>query len=297
MLETGLRHPDAPAMPRRDDAWYTSEYDNRGRVPEWPQHLERWARASALARDGLPRRLDLAFGPEPSDRLDLFPAPRANAPVLVFIHGGYWRALDKRDASFVAPVFVDAGAMVVVPNYALAPAVTVESIALQVARAVAWTWRHAPLYGGDRARIVVAGHSAGGHLAAMLAACRWKELARDLPAKVVHAALSVSGLADLEPIRRTPFLQADLKLTPASVRRLSPARFPAPRGVPLAAVCGGAESSEFRRQNRLFREAWGTRAVPVCEEAPGCDHFTVMQDFVDPSARLHRIARDLLGLG
>ena len=108
-------------MARLDPAWLDRQYNNRARIPEHPMIFERWARASALARDSMSRRLDLAYGPGPDETLDLFPTTRADAPVLVFIHGGWWRALDKRDQSFVAPAFVHAGAMVVVPNYSLFP--------------------------------------------------------------------------------------------------------------------------------------------------------------------------------
>ena len=167
----------------------------------------------------------------------MFPAARDDAPVLFFIHGGYWRALDKRDVSFIGPSFTREGAMVVIPNYALAPTVTIEAIALQMVQALAWTWRHAALYGGNPRRIVVAGHSAGGHLAALLLTCRWTAVAKDLPADLLAGGLSISGLFDLEPIRQTPFLQPDLRLTPAAVRRLSPAYLPAPSG-PLYATVG-----------------------------------------------------------
>jgi arylformamidase len=215
--------------------------------------------------------------------------------VLVFIHGGWWRALDKSDHSFVAPSFVQAGAMVVVPNYSLCPAVTIEQIALQTTRALAWACRHARRFGGDPGRIIVAGHSAGGHLAAMLLACRWQTVASDLPQRLVQGALSMSGVFDLAPIRQTPFLAADLRLTPAAVRRLSPAGFPPPQG-PLAALVGGLESEEFIRQNQLIRDRWGGGAVPVCEVLPGLNHFTVMHDLVDPAGRAHAHALRLLGL-
>ncbi len=283
-------------MPIPDPAWLTAEYDNRGRVPTFATHLAHWAQASAEARARRSRRLDVPYGPGAGDRLDIFPSARADAPVLVFLHGGYWRALDKRDASFVAPALVDAGAMVVVPNYALAPAVTVEAIALQLAHAVAWTWRNAALYGGSPAQIVVAGHSAGGHLAAMLAACLWPRLGADLPPRLLAGALSISGLYDLEPIRHTPFLQADLKLTAASVKRLSPAGFAAPAGARLVSVAGADESSEFLRQNRLIRQRWGAQAVPVCEDIPATNHFTVLHSLADPAGRVHRLALWLLGL-
>lgn len=284
-------------MPRRDAAWYDAQYNNRARVPDAPRHLQRWAEASALARQGLSCRLDVPYGSGgAAETLDIFPSPRANAPVLVFIHGGYWRALDKRDASFIAPALVDAGAMVVVPNYALAPAVSVETIVLQLVRAVAWTWRHAALYGGNPGRLVVAGHSAGGHLAAMMLSCDWPRVERGLPRTLVHSAMSISGLFDLEPIRHAPFLQADLKLTPASVRKLSPAGFPAPASGVLHALVGGDESEEFLRQNTLIRDAWGAKRVPVCEAVPGTDHFTVLHELADATSRLHGHARSLLGL-
>lgn len=282
-------------MSAPDPAWLDAQYNNRARIPEHPQIFERWTDASALARARSLCLLDLPYGAAASETLDVFPAARNGAPVLVFIHGGYWRALDKRDVSFVAPAFLEAGAMVVLPNYALCPAVTIDHIALQLTQALAWTWRHAAEHGGDPSRIVVAGHSAGGHLAAMLLACQWARVGADLPPDLVAAALSVSGLFDLEPLRHTPFLAQDLRLTAASVARLSPAAWPAPRG-PLVAVVGGDESQEFLRQNELIRRAWGAGVVPVCEAIPGTNHLTVMHDLADTGARLHRLALGLLGL-
>jgi arylformamidase len=284
--------------PQLDDpAWLDAQYNNRARVADALDVLARWAQASALAREGSPaRRLDIAYGDGPNETLDIFPASQPNTPILIFVHGGYWRALDKSDFSFVAPSFVAAGATVVVPNYALCPAVTIEQIALQVVRAVAWTWRHAAELGGDASRIALAGHSAGGHLAAMMAACRWKQWADDLPAQPLAGALAISGLYDLEPVRRTPFLQADLRLTPPQVARLSPAFFPRPKTCKLFTSVGADESDEFLRHNQLIRDQWGPTAVPVCETVPGTNHFTVLKSLVDPAGRLHHLALRLLGL-
>ncbi|WP_137892251.1 alpha/beta hydrolase [Ramlibacter sp. 2FC] len=281
-------------MPLQDAAWHDRMYNNRALVPDHAEHLARWARESEAARRTLPCRLDLAYGEGPNETLDLFPAARADAPVLVFIHGGYWRSLDKADHSFVAPEFTQQGACVVIPNYALCPAVTVPQITLQMVKALAWTWRHVAEHGGDPHRICVVGHSAGGHLAAMLLACVWKSWAPDLPAALVRRALSISGLHDLAPIRRTPFLQASLHLTPAQVAKASPAKLPAPRQGRLYSVAGGDESAEFLRQCALIREAWGARAVPVCETLPGLDHFSVMQSLVTPGSRLNQLALQLL---
>ena len=271
-------------MRRHTPAWFDEQYDNRARIPEHPGILQYWFDESAQARERLGGVLDVPYGSDPSERLDIFPTASRGAPVPVYIHGGYWRALDKRGQTFLAPPFVDAGAMVVLPNYALCPAVRIEHIALQLVQALAWVYRHAAEYGGDPARIVVAGHSAGGHLAAMLLACDWCSVARDLPANLVRAALSISGVFDLEPLRHSPFLAHDLKLTAASARRLSPALMPAPSGR-LTAVVGGDESEEFLRQNALIARVWGPTSVWVCESIPGCHHMNVLLERLKPKAR------------
>lgn len=288
-------------MPRKPTAWFEAQYDNRRRVSDSTDILSRWAQASALVRERGNCRLDVRYGADPGQSLDVFaPDPAfagGFAPVLVVIHGGYWRALDKSDYSFLAASFTDEGALVVVPNYDLCPGVSIERIAMQLTEAVAWVWRHAAEHGGDPSRIVLAGHSAGGHLAAMLSCCDWKRVGKDLPRRLVQGAMSVSGLHDLAPLRRVPLLQADLRLDAASVRRLSPVNFPPPAAPQtLFAVVGAQESEEYLRQNRLIQQAWGARAVPVCEALPGCNHFSVLHDLADPQGRSHQLLRQLLGL-
>ncbi len=287
--------------PRLDPAWLDGQYNNRLRVPDHAAIMAGWTAASRLVLDQPGSALDVAYGDGPGEKLDMF-FPHAGtvadgaAPVMVFIHGGYWRALDKADHAFVAPAFIAAGALVVVPNYALCPAVSIEHISLQMARALQWVWRHAAQWGGDPSRIMVAGHSAGGHLAAMMLSCRWRDLDAEAPVQLLTGALSISGLFDLEPVRHTPFLQTDLALTPASVSRLSPAFFPRPKAGKLYATVGLEESDEFLRQTRLIREVWGPTAVPVCETVPRTNHFSVLSHLVDPSSRLHLLALRLLGL-
>ena len=279
--------------------WLDSMYNNRLLVPGYAAHFARWAKESESARQQLPCQLDLAYGDQAGESLDIFPAsgtsPVQGAPVLVFIHGGYWRSLDKADHSFIAPAFTRAGACVVVLNYALCPAVTIPEIVLQMVKALAWTWRHIAAHGGDPARITMAGHSAGGHLAVMLLACDWPAHAPDLPQALVKNALSISGLYDLEPIRQTPFLR-DLQLTPEQVKQASPVLLPRPTQGTLYSVAGGDESEEFLRQNRLIQQAWGAETVPVCESLPGLNHFSVLEALIAPGHRLHQLALELLGL-
>ena len=283
-------------MATQDAAWHDRMYNNRALVLDFADHFERWRTLSERARAQHRCVLDVAYGDGPNETLDIFPASRPDAPVVVFIHGGYWRSLDKADHSFVAPPLLDMGACVVVVNYALCPGterqpLTIPDSALQCARSLAWVWRHIGEHGGNRNHISVMGHSAGGHLAAMLLACRWKDLDADLPTDLVRKALSISGLFDLEPIRKTPFVQGDLRLTPQQVRRASPALWDAPKKRVLYTVVGGDESPEFIRHNALIRQAWGARAVPVCEALPGLNHFSVVSALTDSAHRLNQLTR------
>ena len=282
-------------MHRPTAEWLEAQYNNRARVSDWAVLLDRWARASQMVRDRVPCVLDIPYGSGPAETLDVFRTDVPKAPVLVFIHGGWWRSLDKADHSFLGSAFTDEGALVVVPNYALCPSVSMERIPVQMTQALAWVWRNAADFGGDPNRIVVAGHSAGGHLGAMLACCDWKAVAPDLPRHLVKGAISISGVHDLAPIRQTPFLQEDLRLDAPSVKRLSPINFPAPQA-PFYAIVGGLESEEFKRQTTVIQQAWGRRAVPVCEEIRGCNHFDILHDLADPSGRSHQLTRKLLEL-
>ena len=283
-----------------DPQWLDSQYNNRALVSDHARHFVQWAEASEDARAAHNCAADVPYGDSAMEKLDVFPAVQKgknankDAPVVVFIHGGYWRSLDKSDHSFIAPAFTNPGACVVVPNYALCPAVTLPQIVMQMVKALAWVHRHIARYGGDPRRITVIGHSAGGHLAAMLLACAWPVYGEDLPADLVKGAVSISGLYDLEPIMNTPFLQDSLRLTPEQVQHSSPAWMPRPSHGRLYTLAGADESAEFLRHNQMIQTAWGKKTVPVCETVPGRNHFSVLEDLTAPWQRLHQLASQLV---
>ena len=277
-----------------DTQWLERMYNNRMRVPDHPAYFARWAAESALVRRSLSCELDVPYGDGPRERLDAFPAARAGSPLVVFVHGGYWKALDKSIHSLVAGSLHDAGAAVVVPNYALCPQASIPQITLQVARAVAWAWRHARSLRADPRRIAVIGHSAGGQLAAMMMACAWPLVETGMPAGAVRRGMGLSGLYDLEPLMHTPSLQEVLRLTPAQVQQASPARVPLVGRAEFTAIVGGDESGEYLRQNRLIQRAWGRERVPVATAVPGLHHFDIVDALATRGSRVHTLARKLL---
>ncbi len=288
-------------MVTKNSAWYDSMYNNRALVPNFADHFSDWIEGSKAARANLSCHLDIVYGTGPNETLDIFPAQKANAPVVFFIHGGYWRSLDKSDHSFVAPPLHDMGACVVVVNYALCPGtpeqpVTIPDIAVQMTRALAWIWQNIDKYGANPKEVVVAGHSAGGHLAAMLLACDWKSVDKSIPAHWIQKALSISGLYDLIPLRKTPFLQDSLKLTAKHAQMASPALWPRPKKGVLYTLAGGDESAEFLRHNRLIHQTWGPKTVPICEALPGLNHFSIVTDLTKKGTRLSALMKQLIQL-
>ena len=259
-----------------------AEYNAGAAVPGAASIIERWRSEATSARETLACRLDVPYGPTLAETLDVFPAARADAPVFVFLHGGYWRALSSKDFSGIATALGTLGIATVVPNYALAPAVTIDEIARQCRAAVAWVLRN--MGGGG---VVVGGHSAGGHLSAMCAITRWEE-DYGLPADPLRGALLISGLYDLEPLRHS-YLQPQIRLDDGIVARSSPIAHVRPSTTPLHITWGAAESGEFARQSGSFHDAWQAAGnTSTLAAVAGANHFTVLDGFADPRSELCR---------
>jgi len=278
-----------------DKAFLAREYSPREAVPDHPKYFARWDEDSARARSRMTCHLDLRYGEMPGETLDLFPSRKGDGSCMMFIHGGYWRAFDKKDHSFLAPAWVGAGVSLAVVNYDLCPKVTIEEIVQQMKRASRWLWLHAEEYGMDQDRLYVSGHSAGGHLTAMMMSTAWPAFDRKLPKDLWKGGLAISGLYDLRPLLQVDFLQADLRLDADAAARLSPADLQPATRAPVMTCVGGDESSEFQRQTALLGERW-RHVVAEDIPMPGTNHFSVLDGLAAPSSALFAGARRLMKL-
>ena len=239
-----------------DRAALDAQYNNRARIPAYVDYFERWLEWSAETRAALPGGRDVAYGELPVETLDIFPAERPGAPILIMIHGGYWYSLDKHHDSFVAGGLPAPWCRPrVVINYGLAPDYRMDEIVRQNRAAAAWVWRNAASFGGDPSRIHTLGQSAGGHLAAMLLATDWPAFGAGLPADLVKSAVSISGIYDLEPIRLC-YLNDKVGMDEAEAQRNSPVKQQYPVAAPLMLVSGDIESDEYERQADAMAAIW-----------------------------------------
>jgi len=266
-------------------AFVEREYNNRDLVPTHPQYFARWESDSRFVRETLSGLLDLAYGPDPRHRIDLFPAT-GSKNLLVFIHGGYWRSLDKSFFTWLAAPWVAAGVSVALPNYRLCPAVRIEDIVDDVLGATNWLFENAANHGATPERVVVSGHSAGGHLTGALFAAPRERLRFD-PQRIV-GGVPISGLFDFEPL---PLFSgnAELRLDAAAVARLNLYDKSPMIPAPLVVAVGAAESSEFVRQSKLIAEAWAPQVRELLL-LPDLHHFSVVDAFAERSNPLYESA-------
>lgn len=260
-----------------------AEYNLRARYQDVDTLLDRYAQRSARTRSALECRLGVRYGPTLDETLDVFPATRSGAPLLAFIHGGYWRALSSREFSFVAQGLVPHGVTVAVTNYSLCPAVSIEEITRQNRAAMAWLYANAAQLNCDRDRLFVMGHSAGGHQTALMLCTDWMD-GYGLPPDLIKGGIAVSGIYDLEPLYYS-FLQPVLMLNHELIRRQSPLFHIPRRAAPLLVSVGDSEPAEFQRQSREFSDAW--RAAGLSgrfQVRAGMNHFTIIDELADPGS-------------
>ncbi len=276
---------------------YEKEYDNRARVPEHPEIFARWQRETEAYRaEARGAVLGASYGPSKRNTVDFFPGQGAgaDAPLAMFIHGGWWRTLDPAMFSQMAKGPNAHGVDVAVVGYDLCPNVSIATIIEQMRAAILYLWRR------HKKRVFVYGHSAGGHLAACMVATEWTTLDPSAPNDLVPSAYAISGVFDLAPLTKVS-QNADLRLTDKSAHDASPLYWKVPAGRTLDAVVGGIESSEFLRQSKIIVEAWRQgMAQTRYEEIAGANHFTVLDPLTDANGamtkRVVELARQVQGM-
>jgi arylformamidase len=263
-----------------------AEYNNRARVPEHGDIMADWARRAARHRDSAGGELDLAYGAHERQVCDIFRTRSDGGEAMaVFIHGGYWQALDKSLFSHMSLGLEVHGMAMCVPSYRLCPDVHVDDIIDDMRRLCLWLWQR------HKRPLVVCGHSAGGHLAAAMVATDWS--AHRAPDDLVRAGLGISGLYDLRPLIPTTINKA-LRLDESSAREASPLVWPSPSGRRFEAWVGGEESAEYHRQSASLAACWlgsGVHAKTVVES--GANHFTVIQPLTDPASAMTNALADM----
>jgi arylformamidase len=262
-------------------------YNNRAAVADHQVWLEKFGRLSADARERYRPRLDLHYGPGPLETLDLFLPQGKPRGTFIFIHGGYWRAFGAADFHFVAGPLVEQGIAVAVANYDLCPAVSIAAIVQECRRMVSWMAREGTRHGATNENVVVGGHSAGGHLAAMMFATDWQ--AEGMAQPPFAGGVTLSGVHDLSPLVQYSF-NTDFKLDDDEAARVSPVNYPSRTRAPLLMAVGGDETPEFIRQTRILWDAWPDSRRPDAGPMiiPAKHHFSVVAEHAEPDSALTR---------
>jgi arylformamidase len=272
-----------------------SQYNNRAKVPNFEQIMQQWERDSEALRQRAQFHADVPYNSHPREILDIFPASRPGAPVHVFIHGGYWRSLEKRLFHFVADGFIRHDITYVAVNYPLTPQATMDKLVASCQQAMVWLYRNIARYNGDPYKIYISGHSAGGHLVAMLMATDWPALAADLSNDVLKGGCAISGLFNLIPIQLC-YVNEDVRLNDAMARRNSPLFLSPTCPSSLIVTVGGAESEEYLAQSQDLTLAWSQQKLPVTQLiVPEANHFSIL-DHLAENATLNQAILAQMGV-
>jgi arylformamidase len=282
---------------RFSPAEFDAEYNLRAGRPDYEVTvIPGWIENSEKARDNLDCSLDIRYGTGDRQKLDVFRCDDPAAPTLVYFHGGYWQRGDKSIYSFIAAPFVQVGISVIVVGYDLCPDVTITRISEEAREAIAYIWAHGEALGINRDRITVMGHSAGGHITQMMMATDWSAFGDGLPADLIKAGMPVSPLSYLEPVRLTEALNAGIRMDAAEAEAESPmTNHPPATDAPQLVVVGGAETSEFHRQARMYAEAYQTETRDIgLYIVPDVDHFDELNVLVDPNSPFFKKSCDMI---
>jgi len=272
-----------------------TQYRAAATVPNMQDFVDDYASLSATARDTLDCKVGVKYGPGDEETLDLFTVSTVkDAPLFVFIHGGYWRMLSKNESSFMAPNLVGHGIAVASINYTLVPPADIDQIVAECRRAIKWLYQNAVSYDIDPNRIYVGGSSAGGHLTGMMVAGGWQE-EYGLPTDVIKGGVPMSGLFDMEPIVKC-FVNEWMQMSTVDGVRNSPVRNLPARGCPLIVAVGGDETDEFRRQSKDFSDLWKSQGWAADYlECQGIHHFNAPLELCKSDSELTQKLLAMIG--
>jgi arylformamidase len=278
---------------------YTKEdlefhFDPQKAAPDHALWSEKRNQASLEARKTLKSFLDVPYGDSPRQKLDIFPADNAGAPVLIYFHGGYWRGGSKEQNCHFASLFAKAGATVVVAEYDLCPSVTVTDIVRQARAAIVWAYKNISRYGGDASKLYVSGLSAGGHLVALALAHEWER--EGLPRDAIKGATAITAVYDLDAVLHLD-VNKEIRLTAEVARENSPFVHPPLARAPVIVAVGGAEPRGWKEQSAKFFALCKELGMP-CDyiEVPGAHHYSMGVLLADPECALTRAMLRQMGL-
>jgi arylformamidase len=264
------------------------------RGPDFPEVVQRWLKRSEFHRDQSGARVDLAYGNGDREKLDYFSGGDPQGPLLVYIHGGYWQRGDKNMYSFVTESFIKQGVSMAVLNYNLTPSVRMGEITPQIRKSIAWCWHQAADLGFDREKIFVMGHSAGGHLTAMMMATDWPAFDHQLPVNLVKGGIPISGLFELEPLVHTSINEGP-QMDVAESRAISPCFIPPMTNAPQLCVVGGAETAEFLRQSDDYARQYGNSERLIERyDVPDADHFDELERLAESDSPFFEKSLELI---
>jgi arylformamidase len=270
------------------------QYNPRVSVPEYPELAKARAGQARKVRAAAKSWLNVAYGSSPREMLDIYAADKAGGPVLVYIHGGYWRSGSKEDNCNFVPTFTKRGATVVLVEYDLCPQVTVTDIVRQTRASIAWVYRNITRYGGNPAKLFVSGHSAGGHLTAMALAHEWTK--EGLPNDLIKGAVATSGVYDLEMVMKIS-VQEQVRMTPEDAKSNSPLLHPPRVKCPLLVAVGGDEPRGWQQMSQDYFQLCKQNGMNVQYLIePQANHYTMSEHLLDDTRPLTQAMIKLMGI-